>query len=336
MTTIDIHTHYVPPAYLDWMRREGEPHRRQLLTRPDGRLTILADNREIPLPDLFYDVQPRLAAMAAARVACHVVSPPPFLFHYDLPAAVGDELCQLLNDEALALARRHPGKFVPMGALPLQDVDLSMRELARIAALGFRSLEIGASVNERELDDPALEPFWSEAERLGMLLFIHPVRPPGRARMNDYHLFNLIGFLAETTLACARLIFSGAMDRHPQLKICLAHAGGMLPWISGRFDHGFETIAACRKNIDRPPSAYLSRFYYDSISHGAEQLRFLASAVGAERMLLGSDFPFRIGDPDPVAHLEAAQLGSRQSALILGGNAAELLGLSAASSEAPS
>lgn len=325
MTITDIHTHYVPNAYLEWMRRSGEAHGRRLIKRDNGQLAILADAREIPLPALFYDVQARLDDMSKRRVDRHVVAPPPFLLHYDLPAEIGEELCRLLNDEALALSQQHAGKFVPMGVLPLQDIPRAIDELERITRLGFRSVEIGASVNDRELDDPALEPFWDAAERHDMLVFIHPVRPPGRDRMNDYHLFNLIGFLAETTLACGRLIFSGTLDRHPGVKVCLSHAGGMLPWVIGRFDHGFDSIDACSRNIGRPPSSYLPRFYYDTITHGAGQLKFLIEMVGAEQILMGSDFPFRIGDEDPVRHLEAAGLRARDLDLILRENAGRLL-----------
>lgn len=327
---IDIHSHYIPPAYLDWTRGEGAKHGRELVEEADGRLTLLADARSIPVPAGFFDIDTRLADMAAQGVDSQVVSPPPFLLHYDLAPDLAAELAVLLNDEIAALAARPGDRFLPMGTLPMQDGDRALQELERITGVhGMRAVEIGASVGGRELDDASLGAFWAAAEALGVLVFIHPVSPPGRSRMNDYHLFNLIGFLAETTLAAARLIFSGVLDRHPDLRICLSHAGGMLPWICGRFDHGFETIAACSRDCAAEPSSYLGRFYYDSISHGAAQLEFLADLVGPERILMGTDYPFRIGDMKPVETVRAAAaIGPDGQARIFGENAARLIGKS--------
>ena len=192
------------------------------------------------------------------------------------------------------------------------------------------AVEIGASIHERELDDPALEVFWSAAEALGTLVFIHPMRPPGRERMLPYHLFNLIGFLTETTLAAARLIFSGVLDRFPRLKICLAHTGGMLLWIAGRFDQGHETIEACRKKIERKPSEYLAGLYYDSITYQPNALAYAANMVGSPRIMLGTDYPFAIADSEPVAHINAAPgLTAAERAAMCGGTAAKLFGIEA-------
>ncbi|HSM41395.1 MAG TPA: amidohydrolase family protein [Afifellaceae bacterium] len=326
---IDIHSHYIPPAYLDWTRGEGARHGRKLVEEADGQLTLLADARSIPVPAGFFDVETRLADMDGQGVDCQVVSPPPFLLHYDLAPDLAAELATLLNDEIAALVAQPGGRFLPMGTLPMQDTDRALSELERITGVhGMRSIEIGASVNGLELDDPGFAEFWSAMETSKLLVFIHPVAPPGRERMNDYHLFNLIGFLAETTLAAARLIFSGTLDRHPGLRICLPHAGGMLPWIAGRFDHGFETIAACRKDCAAPPSTYIERLYYDTISHGAAQLEFRADKVGPERILMGTDYPFRIGDMKPVeAVMAASAIGASGQRRILGTNAARLIGL---------
>ena len=261
----------------------------------------------------------------------HVVSPPPFMFHYDLPVSQAEDLAQLYNDEAFALSRRHPDRFTPMATLPLQDTETAIRELQRVVAEhGVSSVEIGASVGEKELDDPVLLPFWEAAEELGVLVFIHPERPPGRERMGPYHLFNLIGFLTETTLAAARLIFSGVIDRVPRIKLCLAHAGGMALWIQGRLDHGLSTMEVCRENIDRPPSEYLKTFHYDTLTYQPEALRYVIDTVGADRVLLGTDYPFAIADPDPLATIGGVPgLSEAERTAICGGNAARMLNISA-------
>ncbi len=327
---VDVHSHYIPPAYLELVREEGNPygvHRSQM---PSGAPALFGDGRLIPLLEGFHDVETKLADIESQGLDRHVVSPPPFLFHYDLPPDRGLEVARLLNDEASALAARRPDRFVAMATAPMQDPEAAAGELERaVTRLGMRSIEIGASGGERELDDPALTPFWETAERLGALVCIHPIRPPGRERMKDYYLFNLIGFLVETTLAAARMIFSGLLDRFPDLRICLAHAGGMSLWIQGRFDHGLRVLPACQGIIERPPSECLKRFYFDTITHRPEALRFVADAVGADRILMGTDYPFAVADADPVGTVAAIPgLEEDARAAIRGGTAAGLLGLS--------
>jgi len=323
---IDMHTHFLPPAYLDLIRKEGNPYGRHLSTSSDGTTTIHADKRLIPLDPGFHDVNVKLANMAAQGMDQHVISPPPFIFHYDLEGPQGSELARLCNDEAHKLSVEHSDKFIPMATLPMQDIDLAIEEMVRVVdKLGFRSVEIGASINEKELDHPDLFPFWESAERLGVLVFIHPHRPPGRERMNDYHLFNMIGFLTETTLVASRLIFSGVIDRFPRLKICLAHAGGMLLWIQGRFDHGFHALDVCKENIDTLPSEYLKSFYYDSVTHSPNALRFVMDSVGHNQILLGSDYPFLIGENHPLRSIDQVPgLLPEERDAICGGNAERL------------
>jgi aminocarboxymuconate-semialdehyde decarboxylase len=326
---IDVHSHYIPPAYMELVREEGNPYGRHLAKYPSGEPALFGDNRLIPLLGGFHDVEIKLADMKAQGVDMHVVSPPPFLFQYDLPLPLGEEVARFLNDEAHSLEKKHPGKFTAMATVPLQAPEAAAAELERaVGKLGMRSVEIGASAGGRELDDPALAPFWEAAERLGALVLIHPTRPPGRERMNDYYLFNLIGFLVETTLAAARMIFSGTLERYPDLKLCLSHAGGMALWIQGRFDHGFSALPACQGVIDRPPSEYLKRMYFDTIAHRPEALRYVADIVGAGRIVMGTDYPFHVADPDPVKTVASIPgITGEERASIEGGLAADLLGL---------
>ena len=326
---IDLHSHYIPPAYLELVREEGNPYGRHVTKLPTGEPALFGDNRLIPLLEGFHDVAVKIKDMKKQGVEKQVVSPPPFLFQYDLPDSLGAEMARLLNDEAHDLERSRPGSFVAMATVPLQNPEAAAAELDRVVTkLGMRSVEIGASAGERELDDPALSPFWETAERLGALVLIHPIRPPGRERMGDYYLFNLIGFLVETTLAAARMIFSGTLEKYPGLKLCLSHAGGMALWIQGRFDHGLRALPACQGIIERPPSEYLKRMYFDTITHSSEALRYVIEKVGADRIMLGTDYPFAVADFDPVGTVDAIpELTEDERVMMVGGTAAGLLGL---------
>ena len=326
---IDLHSHYIPPAYLELVREEGNPYGRHVTKLPTGEPALFGDNRLIPLLEGFHDVDVKIKDMKKQGVEKQVVSPPPFLFQYDLPDSLGAGMARLLNDEAHALERSRPGSFVAMATVPLQSPEAAAAELDRVVTkLGMRSVEIGASAGERELDDPALSPFWETAERLGALVLIHPIRPPGRERMGDYYLFNLIGFLVETTLAAARMIFSGTLEKYPGLKLCLSHAGGMALWIQGRFDHGLRALPACQGIIERPPSEYLKRMYFDTITHSSEALRYVIEKVGADRIMLGTDYPFAVADFDPVGTVDAIpELTEDERVMMVGGTAAGLLGL---------
>ena len=326
---IDLHSHYIPPAYLEIVREEGNPYGRHVTKLPSGEPALFGDNRLIPLLAGFHDVDVKIQDMEKQGVEKQVVSPPPFLFQYDLPDSPGAEMARLLNDEAHALEKSRPESFVAMATVPLQNPEAAAAELERaVTKLGMRSVEIGASAGERELDDPALSPFWETAERLGALVLIHPIRPPGRERMGEYYLFNLIGFLVETTLAAARMIFSGALEKYPDLRLCLSHAGGMALWIQGRFDHGLRALPACRGIIERPPSEYLKRMYFDTITHSPEALRYVIERVGADRVMLGTDYPFAVADFDPLGTVDAIpDIPEDERASITGGVASGLLGL---------
>lgn len=325
---VDIHTHYVPPAYLDYVRGNGNRIGREIVQVSSGEILIKDRVRTFPLERGFHDVDLTISQMTRRGIDCNVVSVPPFMFHYEQSIDVATDMAQMFNDQAINLGARYNGRFAAMATLPLQSPERGVAELERVTKLGVRAVEIGASIHERELDDPELDVFWEAAEKLDVLVFIHPIRPPGRERMLPYHLFNLIGFPAETTLAAARLIFSGLLDRYPRLKVCLAHTGGMLVWIAGRFDQGHATIEACRKHIERKPSEYLSNFYYDTLIYQPQALSYSASRVGIDKIVMGTDYPFAIADDDPVTSVNAViGLTDAERASICGGTAAKLLGL---------
>jgi aminocarboxymuconate-semialdehyde decarboxylase len=185
---------------------------------------------------------------------------------------------------------------------------------------------IGTHVRGRNLDDPALEPFWATAERLGAFIFIHPQGGAGAERLGSYYLKNLVGLPFETTIAGASLVFGGVLERHPGLKICLAHGGGFVPYQAGRFRHGFEVRPEAGVKLKETPEASIARLYYDTITHATPALEFLIATAGASHVLLGSDYPFDMGNLDCVARVEALAIPPADRDLILGGYAERVLG----------
>lgn len=331
MTCIDVHSHFVPLEILDLLRRDGARYGTPVRVEADGRIFVVTPERAYgPIGPAFYDVGRRREFMAAQGITTQVLSAPPFLFYYWLEADTGCDVIQMENDAIAAVVRHDPEHFVGFGGVPLQDVAASVRECERIKRAGLRGVEIGSNVEGRDLDGQEFWPFFEALEALDLAVLLHGANVAGGDRMGEFHLKNLLGFPLDTTLAAARLVFAGLCDRFPRLRVCVGQAGGFLPYVAGRLDHGYAVRPECRRLIARPPSDYLRRFYYDSITHSPRALGLLLETVGPERVMLGSDFPFDMGSPSPRDVVEA------QTALAADGRervyrhtAAEFLGLSA-------
>jgi aminocarboxymuconate-semialdehyde decarboxylase len=195
-----------------------------------------------------------------------------------------------------------------------------------MTVLGLRGIQIGSNIAGKNLDDPELEPVWAAAAELGAFILLHPINVAGMDRLGSYYLNNLIGNPLDTTIAAACLVFSGVLERHPSLKICLAHGGGFVPYQAGRFLHGWHVRAEPKKKLPKPPTDSLQRFYFDTIVHSKEVLEFLVGNAGADRVLLGSDYPFDMGTPDGVLQVRSLSLPAAEQASILGGLAQTMLG----------
>ncbi|HUZ01842.1 MAG TPA: amidohydrolase family protein [Thermomicrobiaceae bacterium] len=296
---IDMHAHYVARSSL------GIPGVSMEERGDEIALTVQGESHGT-LPKGLFDPATQLADMHAAGVAHAVISPPPFLFCYDVERGFGAEFAAAQNAGIAALVREHPESFSGLGTVPLQDPELAARMLGEaVEDLGLAGVEIGTNVAGRDLDDPMFEPFWRRAAELGVLVFIHPsdVRSvPGNA---PYYLRNLNGNLIETGYCLSRLVYSGLLARYPSLRILGAHGGGFLPYTVGRLDHGYRVRPECAAALEQPPSAYFHQLYFDTITHGAPALRYLVDLVGADHVALGSDYPFDMGDPRPVGQVEA-------------------------------
>jgi len=297
---IDVHSHFFPREILDALRKDGQRYRTPVRAEADGRLFVVTPERPYgPIGPGFYDLEQRLAFMQAHGITTQVLCAPPFLFYYWLDSRAALDVIGQENDAIADAVARYPVRFMGLGTVPLQDVRLAVQECERIARRGLRGVEIGSNVDGRDLDADEFRPFFEATQALGLAILIHGANVTGGDRMDDYHLRNLVGFPTDTTLAAARLIFSGILDRFPRLRICVGQAGGFLPYAIGRFDHGHAVRPECRRFISHAPSEYLSRLYFDTITHSPRVLGLLLDTVGPERVMLGSDFPFDMGAPNP-------------------------------------
>ena len=292
MPTIDVHTHYIPLEFLHDARRGAAI---------DGVETAVVDGTEwmvhrqgfrYPVQAAFYDLEARLASMDERRVDQAVLSISPTLFLYGASADEAAGFCRQANDSLARFAAASAGRITAVATLPMQDPDAAVKELHRsVGELGLRGAEIGPAVEATPLDDPAVRPVLHAAETLGVPLILHPYYVGPREGLGEFYLTNLVGNPLATTVCAARLILGGALDELDRLELVLMHGGGYLPYQIGRLDHGHR-VRPEAKACQRPPSAYLSRFAFDTVLHAPGPLRFLVEQVGADRVAFGTDFPF--------------------------------------------
>lgn len=318
---IDVHGHYFPRAYIEVATAA---YARPANNVEEGIHRILTT--KVGVDPKMYDLDARLEDMTRAGVDLMVLSVSiPQTYHADRATAVA--MAQAANDGTAEACRRYPDRFKGYVHLPLPHVDAALDELARgIDQLGLHAVAIGGNVLQQPLDTPAFAPVFDEIHRRNLALFIHPMVPCGVEAMQEYDLAAAVGYLLDTCLAALRLIYSGTCDRCPNLQPILCHAGGYLPFQWDRIDTSFRTRPEARRHIARPPSEYLRRFYYDNANYHPPALRCTLETVGAEHMLLGSDYPFALGDLErTVRVLDALPLTAEQRALIEYQNAQRLL-----------
>ncbi len=330
MMNIDVHAHYIPPDGLQMASEIGA--RQGLIMEEDHRgRAVLTRNGKPFLNSLkaeFFDLDLRLSIMDRQGVDLQVMSPASSYFFYWMPAEESLEYARWLNNSMAEAVAKHPGRLAAFASLPMQDGVRAAAELDRaVTRLGLRGAEIASNINGRYLDDPGFDPVWQAAQALGALIFVHPNQVIGADRMKDHNLANLIGNPTDTSLTFAKLIFGGVLERFPKLKFLLAHAGGFLPYTWGRLDRGYQVQDSSAVKISQPPSEYVKLLYFDTITHNRMALEYLVENFGAEHVLLGSDYPSDMGDPEPVASLRAAPIGPEQIDRIARANACQLLGI---------
>jgi aminocarboxymuconate-semialdehyde decarboxylase len=330
---IDVHAHYVPRECMGELKgSDGRTYGLRIVQEGSQQVAYSAGHRNSGFEaDQIYSIDRRLKDMGTQRVDMQVLSVPPFFFFYSIDPAQSIELCQKINNAFAETVRQHPDRFIALANLPMQDPEMAARELERsVRDLGLRGAEIGSNINGKNLDDKSLTPFYAKLHELNVPVFIHSATVLGIERLRAYHLQNLIGNPSDTAVAAASLIFGGVLKEFPRLKFYLAHGGGSCPYIRGRWEHGWRVRPEARINIDRPPSDYFKLLLFDSLLHSVPALNFLVETVGVERVMLGSDYPFDMGDKDPLNDIAALpHLSDREKEMIYGGNAATLFKIEA-------
>jgi aminocarboxymuconate-semialdehyde decarboxylase len=328
--SVDVHAHALVPAAEALVADRPELAQARAEEARGAGLRSTEVNREQigQLGPALIDPQARLAAMDAAGIDVQLVSPMP-IHHYWADPDLAARYAEAVNAGILAHCSAAPGRLIGLGTAPLQHPDLAAEVLGRAVGDGLRGVEVATYVAGMELADPSLEPFWSTAADLDAVVFIHPWGCTLGERLATAYLSNIVGNPVETAVALSRLIFSGLLDRYPGLKILAAHGGGYLPGYLGRGDHAWQ-VRPDSRTCAEPPSAYIRRLWFDALVYTPEGLRTLTAAAGADRVLLGTDYPFDMGITDPLDRLAAAGLPASASEAIRGGNAAALLGALAA------
>lgn len=334
MLKIDCHAHILPETWPSLKDKYGYGGFIQLEHGANGRARMMRDDgtffREVGKN--CWDANAILADMDGHDVDAMVLCTVPALFSYWAQPAHALDWSRFLNNHIAEVVHEHPKRFIGLGTVPLQDVDLAIAEMQRCRnELGFHGIEIGSNVNAQNLDDKIFFPFWEAAQELNMGIFVHPWEMMGAERTSRYFLQWLVGMPAETTLAVTSMIFGGVFDTFPSLKVMYAHAGGSFPYTLGRISHGYHARPdLCNVHRVKDPVEYIGRFWVDSITHNADALRFLIALMGEHRIAYGTDYPFPLGDLDHGSFIEQMQdLSPVTKQTIFESSVLEFLGLQA-------
>ena len=330
-TVVDLHTHILPEDWPDLAEKFGYGGWVSLEKCADCRANMLIDGTVFrQVDDRTWCPQRRLHDCDECGVDMQVLSTVPVMFAYWAKPKDALEVAQMLNDHLAGVVAENPRRYQGLGTIPMQDPDLAIAELERcVGELGLRGIEIGTHVNDWNLDAPELFPIFEACQRLDVGVFVHPWDMRGKASMPKYWLPWLVGMPAETSLAACSLHFGGVLDRLPNLRIALAHGGGSYPFTIGRIQHGFDVRPdLCAQDTSTPPRDTIDRFVFDSLVHDADALRYLVNLVGAEKIALGSDYPFPLGEHHPGAMIRTLEeLSEQDRNRMLGETALEFLGI---------
>lgn len=330
--TIDIHTHILPEHIPNWKEKFGYGGFVKLQHHQPCCANMILDDGKFfrEIQDNCWSAEKRLLECNHHHVDVQVLSTVPIMFNYWTKPKDGLQLSQFLNDHIAGIVQRFPKRFIGLGTIPMQSPELAIKELERCKTIGLAGVQIGSHINDWNLNDANLFPIFQACEELGMAVFVHPWEMMGQDKMQRYWLPWLVGMPAETALAVCSMIFGGVFERLPNLRVAFAHGGGSFPATIGRLEHGFN----CRPDlvaIDNPinPRAYLGKFWLDSLVHDKIMLDYIIGLVGANRVALGSDYPFPLGELEPGNLIKGMTLEKNVKELLLSGSALEWLNLKA-------
>jgi aminocarboxymuconate-semialdehyde decarboxylase len=325
---IDFHSHIIPTSFVEAVENDS----RRLKARTTGtgaeRKVVHDQGYVYPLFEEFIDPAAKIRAMDHKGIDISVLSPAPPTFTYWADPELAVEVTTLVNDGVKSFVSTNPDRFRGMGILPMQHPEAALTELDRLVQVhGFRAVQIGTGIEDSKLSEPRFRPVLKRAEELGVFVLAHPYYIGNKAGLEDYYLTNLIGNPLETTLMAADLMFSGVLDELPNLKLGLAHGGGFLPYQIGRLVHGHKVRSETRANSKTSPLELLRRLYFDTLVFEPKALGHLVSLVGADRVFLGTDAPFDMGDESPLNTIAGApDITEAERKRISSQTALELLG----------
>lgn len=289
---------------------------------------LLVGKRDRKLDDRAWDLGRRIRDMDEREVALQVLSPVPMMFCYDAPVDAMSAYVRTVNEGIAEFVRERPDRFAGLAGVPLQDIALAVDELRYACeTLGLAGVEIGSNAAGFDVEDPRFDPFWAECERLSAVVFIHPESAPGFERFRADQLAASTGYPSETGAIAAKLLMRGLFVRHPNLRVVLAHGGGTLPWLLARLDTVWSRFPDVHAKLPAAPSVFARSFTFDTLVFDAANLAFIAARVGADRMVVGTDYPFTLGEDRPGTLVKmTAGFDDAARAAVLAGNARAVLG----------
>lgn len=334
---IDIHHHFVPESIITEAKHHGRALGVEVSEENDGSIRFSFNGGpKYALQQGLTDIDPRFRMMEQGRIAFAALDPSTNLIGYELRGEQAKSWCRVYNECVKEFVDRYPERFTAMAAVPLQEPARAAQVLEHaVADLGFRGAYIPTNIHHRYYESEDFDPFWAKAQELDVLVLMHPENPAGTELMGPFGLRLVCGNPADTTLSLGILVYSGLFDRFPDLKLCVCHGGGFFPYHLTRFDREFLTGKQATRRADRPnaprcvapPSAYLKNLYFDSLVYDVDTLDFLRRKAGPDHLMLGTDFPYILGDWQSVEKIEALPCGDEEKTAILEGNARRLLKL---------
>lgn len=326
---IDIHTHIMPEQMPNWTQKFGYGEFIHLEQRNCKACMMKGDQLFREVEENCYKEEVRIKEMDDTEVTIQVLSTIPVLFNYWARPADGLETSRFLNDHIAETVSKNPERFIGLGTVPMQDVDMAIKEMERcVTELQLPGLEIGSNINGKNLSSKDFFPLYEAAQQLGCALFVHPWEMMGEQQMQQYWLPWLVGMPAETSRAICSMIFGGVFENFPNLRVAFAHGGGSFPFTIGRIEHGFEVrpdLVAIDNTVN--PRDYIGKFWVDSLVHDKKAMEFLMDVMGDDKICLGSDYPFPLGEHHPGKLIEKMKLDKKTTKKLLYKNAEEWLGM---------